>query len=209
MENRDNSSRMSGTRERILDQAEKLILKNGYNATNLDDILQQASITKSGFFYHFAGKNDLARALVARYLHADEALFTSLWTRADSLTEDPLQRLLLFLKLFAETMQDMEQAHPGCLVVTFTYESHHQDEELQRMVREGVLAWRGMLLQRLDDIHQRTPIPEEIPPLHLADMFTAAVEGGILLSRMFGSNEPLVQQILLYRDYLRRLFGAL
>lgn len=204
----DGSVRVQGTRERILEQAEKLILERGYNATNLEDILQQAAITKSGFFYHFAGKNDLARALVARYLRNDELLFTGLWTRADALSEDPLQRMLLFLKLFTEVVQNLEHTHPGCLVVTFTYESHQQDEEVRDLVHEGVLAWRGMMLQRLNEILARRPLPEGISPLHLADMFSAVVEGGILLSRLYSSNEHLVQQVLLYRDYLRRLFAA-
>ncbi|HEX7026953.1 MAG TPA: TetR/AcrR family transcriptional regulator [Gammaproteobacteria bacterium] len=202
------NSRSSGTRERILSVAERLILRSGFNSTNIEDILEPAAITKSGFFYHFAGKNDLAKSLVQRYLDQDERLFQELFARADSLTEDPLQQLLIFLKLFAEAMAALEYTHPGCLVVTFTYESYQLDNEITDLVKGGVTGWRDMITGRLLKVAQKTPLPDHIVIEDLADMFTSCVEGGILLSRMFQSNERLAQQILLYRDYLRRLFNA-
>lgn len=61
------------TKERILAAAEQVILSQGFSATNIEDILSKAAITKSGFFYHYANKQDLARALVMRYLENDAA----------------------------------------------------------------------------------------------------------------------------------------
>jgi hypothetical protein len=40
----------------------------------------------------------------------------------------------------------------------------------------------------------------------LADMFTSLLEGGIILARIFNSNEPLYKQVLMYRNHLRLLF---
>ena len=37
-------------------------------ALDKDEIIAEAGITKSGFFYHFRDKNDLAKALLQRYL---------------------------------------------------------------------------------------------------------------------------------------------
>jgi len=62
----------------------------------------------------------LAKALVERYLLADEIVFNDLLEQADNLSEDPLHRILIFLKLFSETMQDMERNHPGCRIASFT-----------------------------------------------------------------------------------------
>ena len=41
------------TRNRILTVAEQLILQQGYSGTAIDQIIENASITKGGFFYHF------------------------------------------------------------------------------------------------------------------------------------------------------------
>lgn len=118
------AKRGADRREKILRVSEAIILQKGFTATSIEDILQQAHLTKGGFFYHFAGKTELAKALVERYLAADEEFFTGLIDRAASLTEDALQQVLIFLNLMAEAMENLEDVHPGCLVASFTYESH-------------------------------------------------------------------------------------
>ena len=63
------------TRERILDLAQDAVLHKGFAATSIDELIAAAGITKSGFFYHFRDKNDLAKALLKRYLERDDAIF--------------------------------------------------------------------------------------------------------------------------------------
>jgi AcrR family transcriptional regulator len=45
------------TRERILELAEAAVLEKGFAATSIDELITGASITKSGFFYHFKDKS--------------------------------------------------------------------------------------------------------------------------------------------------------
>src|SRR3546814_10625097 len=58
----------SQTRERLLDFAYGAIIEKGFAATSIEELVEAAGITKSGFFYHFKDKNDLARQLLERYL---------------------------------------------------------------------------------------------------------------------------------------------
>jgi len=202
------ATRANSSRERILATAELIILQKGYVGTSLDDILAKAAITKGGFFYHFNGKGELARALVERYLEEDRKLFDALQERADSLSEDPLQRLLIFLELLAEGVIGKTEVHPGCLAASFTYEIQQFDAGMRDSIAAGILGWRGMVARRLTAILQtRQPrMPVEVEAL--ADMFTALLEGGIILARIFNSNDPLYKQVLLYRDHLRLQFDA-
>lgn len=202
------SNRSHATQERILAAAESLILGRGFSSTGIDEIVDAAAITKSGFFYHYSDKNEMARALVKRYLEKDNQIFTDLFARADSLSEDPLQQLLIFLHLFAETMTNMELTHPGCLVVTFTYERYQTDEQVAELVRQGVLSWRELIAQRLKTIANVYRPCLDVDLEELADMFTTVVEGGILLVRVFDHNKHLGKQVLLYRNFLRMVFGA-
>jgi AcrR family transcriptional regulator len=201
--------RSAATRERILAAAETLILERGFAATSIDDILAQAAITKGGFFYHFNGKKELARALVERYLEQDSRIFAMLFQQADALSEDPLHQLLIFLKLFADMMADLAVTHPGCLVASFTYESQQLDDDVRALIRHGVVVWREMISLRLEKILAKYPPSQPADVSTLADMFTSTVEGGILLSRIYHSNQPLVNQILQYRAHLRLVFGDL
>ncbi|MEL6198631.1 MAG: helix-turn-helix domain-containing protein [Pseudomonadota bacterium] len=196
------------TRESILSTAESLILSNGYSGTSIDQIIGESGITKGGFFYHFDGKNDLAKHLVMRYLEQDEVFFNGLFERAYELTDDPLQQMLIFVKLLAEQMAELPSTHPGCLVATFTYESNQLDEDVRELTADGVLSWRTLFADQLEKIVAAYPMRAEQSVETLADMLTGVIEGGILLSRCLENKDLLPRQLMQYHAYLKLLFQA-
>jgi len=200
------SVRANSSRERILSTAEAIILQRGFAGTTIEDILEKASITKGGFFYHFNGKKELARALVERYLEMDSEQFQTLGERADSLSEDPLQRTLIFLNLVAEMVSGMSDTHPGCLVASFTYETQQFDEEIRELVTKGMLEWRTMIIDRLREVREKYPPKVDVSLETLADMFSSTLEGGIILARIYNNNQALVNQVQAYRTHLRLVF---
>lgn len=48
------------TRQRILAVAAKHFLERGFAGTSLNDVIKDAGLTKGGFYFHFAGKLELA-----------------------------------------------------------------------------------------------------------------------------------------------------
>src|SRR5262245_7611646 len=115
--------RTTDTRERILELAETAVLDKGFAATSIEELIAGAGITKSGFFYHFRDKRELARALMLRYIAHNDAVLEDIFLRADELNEDPLHGFLVALKLFAEMMAELPTTHPGCLVASFCYQA--------------------------------------------------------------------------------------
>ena len=200
------TTRSNSSRERILASAEAIVLQKGFSATSIEDILKQASITKGGFFYHFDGKPGLAKALVERYIEQDDQIFGDLFAEANELSEDPLHQLLIFLKLLAGKLGTMEDTHPGCLVASFIYESQQFKPEIRELMRDGMLSWRNLIADQLQRINEKYAVPDDVSIETLADMFTSTIEGGIILTRNFGDNQLLVNQILAYRSFLRRLY---
>ncbi|MDQ0354729.1 AcrR family transcriptional regulator [Rhodoplanes tepidamans] len=135
--------RRGETRERLLAVAEEAILAKGFAATSIDELIAATGLTKSGFFYHFKDKGELAKALLRRYLDRDEEILDGLFARADALSDDPLHGYLIFLKLFAEMLADLPGAHPGCLAASYCYQEQLFDQEIRDLNRAGVLAWRA------------------------------------------------------------------
>lgn len=197
----------TNTKHRIMTTAEEIILKKGFAGTSIDEIIQQSHITKGGFFYHFKGKNDLALELLRRYVDADDIFFNELFDRARELTEDPLQQMLVFLKLLAEAMAELKVHHPGCLIASFTYESQQFDEEVIRLVKDSTLSWRSLFAAQLKLVEEKYQPKFEADINDLADMLSSSVEGGIILSRIFKDPLALSKQILHYRNYIRLLYG--
>jgi TetR/AcrR family transcriptional repressor of nem operon len=200
--------RANSSRERILASAEAIMLQKGYASTSIEDILDKASITKSGFFYHFEGKTGLAEALINRYLEQDDKIFEDLFSKAVDLSEDPLHQLLIFLKLLSEMLGNMEETHPGCLVASFTYGNQQFKDNIRDLMRIGLLNWREMIGRQLELIEQQYVMKTDVPHETLSDMFTGTIEGGILLARNFDNNQILVDQIMAYRSFIRLLYGA-
>jgi TetR/AcrR family transcriptional repressor of nem operon len=194
------------TRENILGIAEQIILQKGFSGTSIDEIIDAASITKGGFFYHFKGKEDLARHLMLRYQEADDKFFNTLFERADSLSEDPLQQMLIFLKLLAEAMGSLPATHPGCLVASFTYENQQFNDDVKEIICDCMIGWRKLFIEKLSRINENYPMRIETDILELADMLTSVIEGGIIVSKVFNDPDRLVQQILQYRNYIRLLY---
>lgn len=195
-----------GNRERLLEVAEAAVLAKGFAATSIDELIAAVGITKSGFFYHFKDKSELAKALLVRYLEHDRALLDGLFTRADELNEDPLHGFLVGMKMFAEMVADLPEAHPGCLAASFTYQDQLFNREIHALNAEGMLAWRRRFRDRLDRIAARYPAESDVDLEALADMAATLVEGGLILGRALRDVTILPRQILLYRDYVRLLF---
>lgn len=187
--------------------AEKHILLSGFAATSIEVIINEAGITKGGFFYHFDGKHALAYALMQRYREQDAFLFSSMFQRAEELTDDPLQQMLIFVKLLAEMMENLEGLHPGCLVASFTYESHQVNEAVRAITADSVKDWRRLFKQQIDKINERYMPKLTSNSDDLADMLSTIIEGGIVVSRAVDDKGILVRQLLEYRNYLSLLYG--
>jgi AcrR family transcriptional regulator len=55
-------------RARILDAAERLLLRDGLLGLSVDAVLGEAELSKGGFFHHFKSKEELLTALVERLI---------------------------------------------------------------------------------------------------------------------------------------------
>ncbi|HEX8901649.1 MAG TPA: TetR/AcrR family transcriptional regulator [Vitreimonas sp.] len=196
------------TRERLLDIAQDAVLHKGFAGTSLDEIICEAGITKSGFFYHFRDKNDLAKALLQRYLDNEWRVFEDLFSQAEELSDDPLHSFLIFLKLFADLMSDIPNGHPGCLVASYVYQDYLFSQEVRRMTTEGHRIWRVRFRERLDRIAARYPPKIEVDLNDMADMLSAVADGGIILGKSLAEPAVLSRQIMQYRAYVKLVFGG-
>lgn len=194
------------TREQILAVAESAVLAKGFAGTSIDGIIAAVGITKSGFFYHFRDKTELAKAMMLRYLEHDRRVLDDIFQRGDDLHSDPLHGFLVGLKLFAEMFDNLQEAHPGCLAASFAYQDQLFSRDIRALNAEGILAWRNRFRERFDLIAQTYPPRHEVDFEALADMASTLVEGGLIMGRMLNDPTILSRQIMMYRDYVQTIF---
>jgi TetR/AcrR family transcriptional regulator, transcriptional repressor for nem operon len=199
-------SRGAETRRRILDAAQEPILQKGFEATSIDEIVADANITKSGFFYHFPDKNALAIALIERHIEVEDRMFDEIFDRARELSDDPLHCLLIGLRLLAELIEDLPNGHPGCIVATAAYQDRLFNQEVRDANRRAVLNWRDRFRGYFEQILETYELSDDVGIDMLADMVSSILEGGLMMARAMDDPRVTAQQILMLRSYLKLLF---
>ena len=134
-------------------------------------------------------------------------LLDDLFARAERLSSDPLQQLLLFVGLQEEAADELAGEDPGCLYASFCYEQALVDDATRELIADAVRAWRSRTRDKLDEVVERYP-PARVPVDldGLADQGLAVYEGTFVLSRALGESELLRQQLRHFRTYLELLF---
>jgi TetR/AcrR family transcriptional repressor of nem operon len=196
------------TREHILSVSESLMLSGGFAGTSLDDILKATNLTKGAFFNHFASKAELARALVERYARNDYELFKEFSSKAEAVSEDPLQALFQFLRLFEDHIERLGGPPPGCVFAAYTYEIRQFDPSVETFIRDSFKVWSGLYEARFEKVLERHTPARPATAEDLAGMIMAIIEGGFILSRSYRDASFIVRQSRQFRQYLELLFGV-
>lgn len=189
-----------------MDAAEELILDRGFAGTTVEAIIERAGITKGTFFYHFDTKADLARAIVQRYAELDADHLRTNMAAAEERSDDPLEQVLHFVRLFERDMEDLTEPYPGCLFASYCYQNQLFDPETLAIVEEGLLRWRRLLGEKLEAAMERHPTRRPVDADDLADMLLVAFEGGLVVSKTLEEPDSVANQLALYRTFLETLF---
>jgi TetR/AcrR family transcriptional repressor of nem operon len=190
-----------------MDAAQKLILRHGFAATSVEAVLEQTGLTKGAFFHHFRSKNDLARALMERFAEHDEMLLRTTLERAERLTRDPVQQVLVFVGLLEEMMEQSGNPNPGCLYASYSYEAQLFDDETHGLIERALLAWRKEFGEKIRQALAHRPPRIPVNAEELADALTVVIEGAYILSRAFREPTLVLDQLRHYRNYLEMVFG--
>lgn len=200
-------SRGERTRTQLMDLAEVAILEKGYAATSIDELIVQAGITKSGFFYHFTDKLDLGKQLLRRDNATIEAGLIAMFEAADAEHECPLEAYLDGVLRYARSAAASPAARPGCLAAAFSYQEALFDEEVRELMREGFAFRRRILRAHLERVAEKYPPCAPVDFDALADMLIALIQGGMVVDRVRNAGSVLEQQVEIYRAHVRALFG--
>ncbi len=197
----------AATRARILEIAEAAVLAKGFAGTSIEEVIAEAGITKSGFFYHFKDKNALARAMLHRYVAENDRIFDDLFGRARQLTDDPLQAFLLGLKLLSELARDLPGGHPGCLIAAICYQERLFDRDVLAINASSVKDWNARFLGHLTAIAAVHPPRDPVSLESVANMLSCIFDGAIIMAKAIRDPRELERQILAYRAYIKLLFA--
>lgn len=196
------------TRNKIMDVAQQMVLDVGLTGTSVDKVIDGAGVTKGTFFYHFKTKHDLAAALIERYAGEDQRHFDDFMQKAEQLARDPLQQLLIFIGLFIELTEKLEDPFPGCLYAAYCYQSGAISDEVMGEVEQMMHFWRQRLSEKLEGVSQLYPPKIPVSHAQVADHVLTTFEGAFILSKVMKEPKLASEQLIQCRNYLELLYAG-
>ena len=194
----------SGTRERIMQIAERLMTEQGYSATSVDQVIAEAGSSKGAFFHHFSSKTDLAVQLVHRYVAADLAHLDA-GLAAAAAVADPAERVVAFLRHYEEEADGLMAEQSGCLYATVLAEREFTGSEVNDLVAKATYAWRDAFADLLRPALAGRPAAGDVDVDALADHLYTTFEGGFILCRTVTDPAAMGAQLRIFRQLVEAL----
>ncbi len=184
-------------RERLVAAAVELFYRHGFAAVGIDRVIAAAGVTKTTFYKHFEGKDDL---MVAAVVRRDE-WESRAWDRAvrKIAGDDPAKQLLAMLDVMDVWFNDPD--FRGCMFLNTAAEFPNPHDP----VHQAAAAYKRRSRDHRRDL-ARAAGAEAHAAEAFADCYTALLEGALVIRQTQGRNDaariirPAVEQLV--RAYL-------
>lgn len=135
-----------GNRQLIVEAADTLFYRRGYNQTSFQDISDATGIPRGNFYYYFKTKEDILDAVVS--LRIDEIV--NMLNSCEAETDDARERLLLFSRVLDVNTDNVLQS--GCPIGTLSSELAKGDSVLHNKSRKAFVVLLDWLKQQFESL---------------------------------------------------------
>jgi TetR/AcrR family transcriptional repressor of nem operon len=165
-------------KEAIIEHAEEVFRKQGFDGTSVQDITDAAGVPKGSFYNHFDSKQSLAAEVVRRY---------GLGTDIRSLIEsgDPLDRLRVHFAGVIERTGSTGLEY-GCLLGTFAADVTTAGEKVKAETNKAFASWTALLASVIAEAQAAGKVSLKHSPQDLATYVIDAFEGATLRAKITG-----------------------
>lgn len=183
------------TRDHILEAADRLFYRQGYETTSFADLANDVGISRGNFYHHFPTKTDVLGAVLELRLVKTEAMLRA-WAEA---SEDPVERLRSFVRLLFENRAPI--ARYGCPVGTMCVELAKLGHESRGSANRILGVFVEWLADRFREL--RCDAPEA-----LAKSLFARTQGIAVVAQATGDEEFLVCEVRALEAWLDEVVGG-
>jgi TetR/AcrR family transcriptional regulator, lmrAB and yxaGH operons repressor len=183
----------SDTRDRLVRSTARLLRKQGYGATGLNQVMAEAGAPKGSMYFHFpGGKEELAAAAVDYFAERVMLSLEKGLEAADTVGD----AVSTFLDGYIEHFHRTDFAE-GCAVATVALDAAAAHEALASATGRALRGWIDRFAEALET-EGRSPAEAH----GLATLIVAAIEGTVVIAKGERSTEPIVAVQALLRDLL-------
>jgi TetR/AcrR family transcriptional repressor of nem operon len=178
-----------GNRQRIIEAADSLFYRRGYNQTSFQDISDVTGIPRGNFYYYFKTKDEILNAVVDSRISDLNAMLSQCETK----TEDPGKRLLMFSDMLEHNRDNVIES--GCPIGTLSSELAKDNPALHNKSKEAFVLLRDWIKQQFETLGVANSD-------HLAMDLLARLQGATVLACAFKDGEYIKRSHQEIQDWI-------
>jgi AcrR family transcriptional regulator len=179
------TSKGAQTRDRIVAAAAELMFEGGVAGTTMEMVRAAARVSSSQIYHYFADKESLVRAVIEyqndTVVGGQEPMLAKL---------DSVAGLRVWRDFLVEHQRQLG-CRGGCPIGALGSELAEIDPQARMAVAGGFGRWEAGIRGGLQAMYDRGELVAEARPDRLATTTLAALQGGLLLSQVQRSTQPL------------------
>jgi TetR/AcrR family transcriptional repressor of nem operon len=179
------------TRDQIVEAADRLFYRQGYEHTSFSDIADVVQISRGNFYYHFKTKDEILDAVIDARLTSTQTMLDQ-W---DIEGKQPADRIRSFIDILIANRADIKRY--GCPVGTLCTELAKLNHASQAEANKLFTLFRTWLRQ------QFTLLGREAEADALAMHLLARSQGVATLASAFHDEKFIRQEVKQMCDWLR------
>jgi AcrR family transcriptional regulator len=134
-------------KDRILNHAQQLFMRNGIKSVSMDDIAADMAMSKKTLYKWFENKDQIVEASMTRHLHGAQFDCTSMIQSATSAIDELFQMMKWtrqeFSNVHPSIFYDLQKFHPGTWKLWVAHKNQlildpNHPDNLQRGIVEGL-----------------------------------------------------------------------
>lgn len=187
------------TKAEIVRLSADLLNRRGFLATPVSDIIKTTGIQKGGLYRHFESREALAVAALDFAVGGVRERLLNAVTAQDNACD----KLLAMLCAYADKGLNAPMAG-GCPIMNTAIETDHTHPRLRKRAQRAMSEWHGLIVRVVEAGRRAGEIREAVVAKDVASSFIAAVEGGVMLTQLYGDPSYLDAALRHLADYVER-----
>jgi len=168
------------TRQKIIEQAAPLFNRLGYAGCSMQDIMAATGLEKGGLYRHFSSKEELAEEA---FCYSLARVTEARWGGIEEV-EGAVEKLRFLIRRFV----DIHSIFPGgCPVMNTAIDADDGNSALRKLVQKAVQEWKARIVRIVKEGIGTGEIRGDTEPRSIANNVIAALEGGLMISRLEGN----------------------
>ncbi len=185
------------TKTHILDVGAQIVRQKGFNATGIQEVLDEAGVPKGSFYFYFKSKEDFGLQLIDHYAHF---LFSKMDEFLNAKEVDPIERLQNYFEWFLEFFEQ-NNFIGGCPIGNLSQEMGDLNDAFREKLKNVFEKMKQRFCQCLDSAKQQKELSPSLDIQKIADFIVSGWQGALLQMKVTKSTVPV-------RNFERIIFGS-